>query len=162
MTAPAASEPRRGVAFWVAVVIGIGLIAVGISTMVDRGVSTILNVGVVTVASDLAHDLVLLPVVAVLALALRRVPPVARAPIGAALGWTLVVMIVAVPLIGAYGRTPNNPSVLPLDYATAIPTALGIGWVLCALWLGLRVTAQARVSRRGRRGRRADGSRTSC
>ncbi len=139
MTAPTTEETHYGITFWVAVVVAIGLIAVGVSTMVDRGTSAVFNVGLFTVLSDLAHDLVLLPVVAVLALALRRVDVQWRAPIGAALGWTLVVMIVSVPLIGAFGRTPNNPSVLPLDYSTAVPTALGIGWVLCASWLAVRL-----------------------
>jgi len=139
MTAPATEETHYGITFWVAVVVAIALIAVGVSTMVDRGTSAVFNVGLFTVLADLLHDLVLLPVVAVLALALRRVDVRWRAPIGAALGWTIVVMIVSVPLIGAFGRTPNNPSVLPLDYSTAVPTALGIGWAICAAWLVVRL-----------------------
>jgi hypothetical protein len=138
---------RYGAAFWIAVIVGCGLIAVGITTIVDRGTSTILNVGAVLVASDVAHDLVLLPLVALIALALRGLDVTWRAPLDAALGWTLVVAIVSVPLVGAFGRTSNNPSVLPLDYLTAVPTALGAGWAVCAGWLAIRLL----------RARRADG-----
>jgi len=150
----AEEDGSYGPVFWVAVALALVAFAVGMSTVLDRGVSTLGEVAGVVVATDLVHDLVLLPVVAALAVLLRRVPPLARAPIGAALGWTLVVGIVSVPLVGAFGRTPNNRSVLPLDYSTAVPTALATGWLICGIWFGItllharwNVSGQQRMQR---------------
>ena len=40
-----------------------------------------------------------------------------------------------------YGRarTPDNPTVQPLDYATAVMTVVIVIWILAAVWLAVRL-----------------------
>jgi hypothetical protein len=96
------------------------------------------------VGGDIVHDFVVAPVVALVAFfVLRRVPVIARAPLRAALFGSAVVVAIAWPGIRHYGRmrTPDNPTVQPLNYATATLTAVGVVVTIAALWLvvaGLR------------------------
>jgi len=88
-------------------------------------------------AADVLHDFVLAPLVCVLGLVIaRRVAPTWRWPVRAGAIGTALVLALAYPAMRGFGResAPGNPSVLPLDYRTAVLTALGIVWAVAALW----------------------------
>jgi hypothetical protein len=89
------------------------------------------------IGGDVIHDVVVAPVAALVGIVLvARVPEVARAQLRAALFTTAIVVAVAWPGIRAYGhmRVPDNGSVQPLNYATAVPTVVAFVWVVCGLW----------------------------
>ncbi len=92
------------------------------------------------IGGDIVHDLIVAPIVAVIGIVvIRRAPAIARAPLRAALFGSAVVVAVAWPALRGYGRlrTPDNASVQPLNYATAVATVVGVVWVISALWLSV-------------------------
>ncbi|MDQ1477823.1 MAG: hypothetical protein QOE62_3052 [Actinomycetota bacterium] len=102
------------------------------------------------IGGDIIHDLVVAPIaVAVGFLVLRRVPPVVRAPLRAALFTSAVVIAVAWPGIRHYGRTrtPDNPSVQPLNYTTAALTAVGVVVAIAMVWLVISLLRAHRTFR---------------
>ena len=119
--------------------IGVPMMAFGVLALVEHSAasppSSFLRF---FIGGDVIHDALVAPVAALLGVtALRRVPQVARAQLRAALFTTAVVIALAWPGIRAYGRTraPDNASVQPLNYATAVLTVLAVVWLLCAIWL---------------------------
>ncbi len=92
------------------------------------------------VGGDIVHDLIVAPIVAVIGIVvIRRAPVMTRAPLRAALFGSAVAVAVAWPALRGYGRmrTPDNASVQPLNYATAVGTVVGVIWVMSALWLAV-------------------------
>lgn len=89
-----------------------------------------------------AHDLVVLPVaIGVGWLLARYVPAWARATVQGGLFASAVITVVAFPFVLGAGRTPDNPSRLPLNYGR------GLLIVLAAIWLtvaGLLLLARRR------------------
>ncbi len=86
----------------------------------------------VLVLFALAHDMVLVPLVFGVATALGRlVHGPARRYLAAGLALSGIALALAWPGLRGYGRLHDNPSVLPLDYASGLRTAL------LALWLAL-------------------------
>jgi hypothetical protein len=117
----------------------------------DTGVGAGVTVGGWLVGADVAHDFVLAPLACLIGAAVARaLPRWCRAPVQAALLTSGVLLIVVFPALRGFGRdqVPDNPSVQPLDYATAMPTALAVVWAAAAAWLILRIA-------RGRRARPA-------
>ena len=81
-----------------------------------------------------AHDLLLVPFVLVIGVAVRRFPPVALRPFLA--GGLLVsgaVTLVAWPFVRGYGRRADNPSILPRNYAHGLALTLVAVWLTTAL-----------------------------
>lgn len=88
------------------------------------------------------HDAVLAPLVIVLAvLVVRRLPALVRAPVTVGAVVLGSVTLVAVPVLGRFGASPGNPTLLDRDYVT--------GWlVLAALTVvAVRVSILRRRSR---------------
>ena len=84
------------------------------------------------------HDLVLAPLVCGAGILLgRALGPPWRAPVRTGLFASAVVLAVGwAPLWGTgRDRVPDNPSVQPLAYGTAVATVLGLVWLGVALWL---------------------------
>lgn len=97
-----------------------------------------------------AHDVVLLPIViGVGAVVGRFLPGNARAPVRVASVISLAVSVVALPLVLGYGRSADNPSILPLAYRT------GLVEVLAAVWGAALVAVVVRVRRDRHRPARA-------
>lgn len=73
-------------------------------------------------------------------------PPPWRAPIQAGLVATGVTLAIAWPGLRGYGRhiVPDNPSVQPLNYATATLTVLGVIWGVVAIWLVIHASSSSR------------------
>ncbi len=100
------------------------------------------------IGADIVHDLVVAPVAAVVAfVVLRRVPTVVRAPLRAALFGSAVAVAVAWPAIRHYGRmrTPDNPTVQPLNYATSTLTVIAVVVAISLMWLIVAVVRARRV-----------------
>jgi hypothetical protein len=130
----------RGIGFWLAVVVGWGFILLGtIDYIAKRGASDAIKVATWVVGGNIAHDALLVPVVLLVGAVLTRcVPEPLRTPLRAGLVASACVVLVAVPVLGGYGRKAANPSLLPLDYGSAVLTALAIVWTLAVVWLALR------------------------
>ena len=139
-----------GPAFWVGLVLGSAVMAFGVRGLVN-GLSTdsLGSVGRWVVGADLVHDLVLAPVVVLLGAAVgRRLPERWRAPIQVGLVATGIVLLVGwVPWRGD-GRAlvPDNPSVQPSDYTSAILTVLAAVWLSVGGWLIFRLRCARRES----------------
>lgn len=98
----------------------------------------------------LAHDLVLVPLVFAVAVPLGRlVRGTVRPYLAAGLALSGVTLALAWPGLRGYGRLPDNPSVLPLDYAAGLRTTLLILWlVLLAAFVMHALRAELARSRR--------------
>lgn len=131
-------DARRGAGFWIAFGIGVAVMTYGVRGLVDQaGTGTAGTVGRWIIGADLAHDLVLAPIAIAVGWVVGRLAPGwARAPIQAGLVATGVLLLVAWAPLRGYGRAlvPDNPSVQPLDYRSALATVLAAVWIGVGLW----------------------------
>lgn len=99
------------------------------------------------VGGVIAHDIVLAPLVlAVGWLLVRMLPSWVRGPATAGAVVLGTVTLVAVPVLGGWGRRADNPSLLPRDYWS--------GWLLLAALVAIAVVAGAYAVRSRQDGRR--------
>ena len=101
-----------------------------------------------------AHDAVLLPVtIAAGALLGRFAPRWAQPGVRAAAIVSLAVGVVALPLVLGYGRSADNPSILPLAYGNGLLLILGVIWTaaLVSMALARSRANHSRVSARDRK-----------
>lgn len=147
-------DPPAGAAFWVAAVVGIGIMAFGL-----RGILTNQRATEPTefakwfVGADLVHDLVVAPVVAVVGFAVARlVARPWRLPVQAGVFATAVVVAIGWAPLHGYGHAsaPGNTTVQPLDYATAVPTVVAVVWLAVGAWLAVIAIRRASARRRPR------------
>jgi hypothetical protein len=159
------SPAEYGRAYWIALPIGVALMAFGVVGVVsDKGIATSLDIGTWLVGADVAHDFVLAPFACVIGAAVARaLPRVVRAPVLAALLTTGVLLIVVFPALRGYGhdQVPDNSSVQPLDYTTATLTALSLVWAAAAVWVIVRLASPGRERRRPPTRATPGGRRTS-
>lgn len=91
-----------------------------------------------------AHDGVLLPLtIGAGALLGRYAPGWSRPGVRTAAIVSLAVAVVALPLVLGYGRSPDNPSILPLAYGRGLLLVLALTW---AAALTAMVLARSRTS----------------
>jgi hypothetical protein len=91
------------------------------------------------VGTAVAHDLVVVPVAAAIALLARRaVPRWAWPAVRAGLAATGILALVGWPYVRGYGDDSTNPSLLPRDYGAGLLTAVGIVWLAVAIWVAWR------------------------
>ena len=152
MTAPARTHttrsPQAGVSFWIALVIGGGIMAFGIQGVLDNLSASATDVAKWVIGADLLHDFVVAPLAVGIGWAVGRVVSMRwRAPIQAGLMATAITVAIGWPGLRGYGRhlVPDNPSVQPLNYATAVGTVIGIIWAVVAIWLIARALRSRRV-----------------
>ena len=141
----AASGERAGPAFWVALVIGGAIMAFGIRGAVMNLKDSAADVARWVIGADLVHDFILAPVAVGIGWSVNRLAPRRwRPPIQAGLFATGVTLLIGWPGWRGYGRhlVPDNPSVQPLDYTTAILTVLAVIWSVVAIWLALRLRSE--------------------
>lgn len=123
-----------GKLFWAGVVVGWALIAIGIRGLLSQDeASNPAYVARVIVGAALVHDLILAPLVCALAVLLGRLfePPV-RALVQGGLLASALVSLYSYPFVRGYGRTPTNPSALPLNYGRGLAIVLAAIWVVVA------------------------------
>lgn len=132
----------RSLPFRVAVgAIGVAIAAWGAWTLltnsrVDQLVNTVLWLG----GGIAAHDALIAPLTLVLAwLLVRRMPEWLRG--SAAAGFVVLgtVTVVAIPVLGAWGRRADNATLLPRDY--------WVGWLIVAAVVAAGVMVVALVTR---------------
>jgi hypothetical protein len=145
-----ADDARPGPGFWIGFAVGVTVMAYGIRGLVEQvGTETAGSVARWIVGADLAHDLVLAPIaIGVGWTAGRVVPGWARAPVQAGLVATGVLLLIAWAPLRGYGRAavPDNPSVQPLDYGTALATVLALVWLVATVWARLRRRVRTRAA----------------
>jgi len=128
---------HRGPTFWIALVIGVGVMTYGVwGVFANSRATDPAALARWVIGADLVHDFVLAPIAIGIGWLAGRVAPRAwRGPLQTGLFATGVVLIVGWAPWRGYGRSivPDNPSVQPLDYSTAIATVLAVIWVGVAL-----------------------------
>jgi hypothetical protein len=99
------------------------------------------------VGASLLHDLLLAPLVLLLAVAGRRWLPASwRVPAAVFLVVGGSLVLIAVPVLGRPGARPDNPTLLPRDYPWGLTVALTA--VAVAVVLGTLLVRTARRRRR--------------
>ena len=142
-------EASRGVGFWVATVVGWSVIAFGIVGLWrGRGMGTAFDVATWVVAGNVVHDVVIVPVALLigtaLALVVRR--PY-RIPVCLGLAASALAVAVGYPALRGFGAKRSNPTLLPLDYRSAVLTVLVVIWGLVAVWCAVLFVGRARRGR---------------
>jgi hypothetical protein len=128
-------DTPSGAAFWICAVFGLGLIAFGIGGLLTNIEGPALTSWLkVFLGGLIAHDALFAPLVVLGSVLLTRVVPRAvRAPVQGALIVSCALIVVAVPVVGGFGRLANNPSLLPSnDYGLRLALALAAVWAITA------------------------------
>jgi hypothetical protein len=143
-----------GRGFWIALTIGGTVMLYGAFGLVeDAGLAHAREVAWWLIGLNLAHDLVVAPLVCVAGVVVARaLRPPWRAPVQSGLLTSAVVLAVGWMNLRGYGRSRTNPTKLPLDYGTGVVTALAIVWAATALWLLVALFAARRRRTAPRRG----------
>ncbi|MBP7972993.1 MAG: hypothetical protein WBB44_06385 [Candidatus Nanopelagicales bacterium] len=115
---------------------GLLLLALGAYNLLDQvPLKAFPNLIVWLAAGVVIHDVVIAAGVATIGWAISRaVPARFRAPVQGGLIVAGVVAIMAIPVVIGAGRTPTNPSLLPLDYGRNLVIVLVVIAVLTALF----------------------------
>jgi hypothetical protein len=145
---PAERGLEHGRLFWAATAVGWAVMTFGVWTLLQRSGSTRPPAFAAWfVGLALAHDLVLAPILAGLAVALGpRIPPRLRVPVVAGLVVSGALVLVSLPpLLGE--RVADDPSVLPRDYGVGLLVALAVTWVTV---VAVAIVVRRRSSRPGR------------
>ena len=142
-----ASE-EHGPGFWVGLVTGGALMTFGVVGLVNNAKAVHpFDFAKWFVGADLAHDLLVAPLVCLVGAVLARAVRMPwRVPLQGGLVASAIVLAVAWAPLRGYGRAivPDNPTVLPLDYSTAVLTVLAAIWAAVATWLALTAWARRR------------------
>ncbi len=118
--------------FWIGLVPGLALMAWGIRLYLEATPDLARRIDLAgwLVGLDLAHDLVLAPLILGFgALITRLTPTRLRAPVQAALIATgAVVLVGLLPLLDTAGTT-GNPTIQPIDYVPSMAAVVGTIWL---------------------------------
>lgn len=118
--------------FWPGVLVGWAFIANGVRGLLEnqRVVHTSGFVRVF-VGAVLVHDLLVAPFVLAVGTAVGRfVPRRIRPDVQAGLVISGVVVLFAFPFVRGYGRIPDNPTILPRNYAQGLALTLAAVWIV--------------------------------
>jgi hypothetical protein len=134
-----ADVPGRG--FWIGLALGAPVIAYGAVGLVDQvGWPRTFDVARWFGGGILLHDLVLVPIVLLLVWVIGRIaPPLLRTPLRAAVLGSGLVLALAWPGLRGYGNQADNATIHPLDYTSAVLTALALVWGVALVWVGWRL-----------------------
>lgn len=105
----------------------------------------LLSLGLWLVGGVVLHDLVLAPVVLLLALALRRTPAAWHRPATVALVVVGSLSLLAVPVLGRFGARPDNPTLLDRPYLASWLVLVGL--TLVAVVVTAQVAGRGAASR---------------
>ncbi len=140
------ATPAYSRLFWPAVLVGWALIANGVRGLLEnRRVVRASGFLRVFIGALLVHDLLVAPfVLAVGTLVARLVPRAIRPAVQSGLIISGVLVLFAFPFVRGYGRIPDNPTILPRNYAQ------GLALTLAAVWIAIIavVLIRRRLSRR--------------
>lgn len=126
--------------------VGVPLMVAGVrGLLVDADLTNPPRAAAWLVGAAIAHDVVWLPLVLLVAVgATRALPAVARGPVAAALGFTAVLVVVAWPFASGFGEDPRNPSILVRNEAAGTAAYVAAVWVVAGLVVARRVRAGQR------------------
>jgi hypothetical protein len=130
---------RHGIGFWIALVVGTAIMGLAVGGAYgDLTTESFGSWGKWIIGADLVNDFLILPLVAGIGVGLTKVPLGRwRAPVQAGLFASAIVLIVGYPGIRELSAS-SNPTIQPLNYATATLTALGVVWAVVLAWAVLR------------------------
>jgi len=135
VSAPRPSADAHGRSFWIGLAIGSALMLWGAWLYLDATPDAERRASLVRwiVGLDLAHDLLLAPVVVLVGLGVARaVPSRVRAVVQACLiASTFVVLVGLPPLLGTYSG--DNATIQPIAYGPAVLVVLCLIWGVGAL-----------------------------
>ena len=137
--------------FWPSVVVGWLLISVGVLMALDQpGATRPPILAVYVLGLLLVHDLLIAPFTCLVGTRMHARDGRRRGTIQVAMILSVIVAAFSIPFIADWGNNPENPSLLPGNYA------LGLAIILFATWV---TTAIALL--RGRRDQDTDGQETT-
>jgi hypothetical protein len=139
--------PGRG--FWIGLVFGTPIMVYGAIELVQQiGQARALSVARWFGGGILLHDLVLVPIVLGVVWAIGRWTPAAvHTPLRTAVLGTGLIVAVGWPGLRGYGNKPDNATIHPLDYTSAVVTLLVLLWVAALAWSAWRLARPAGRSR---------------
>ena len=134
---PAEHTSRYGPLFWSGLAIGGACMAFGVVALMSRAAATAPgNFAVYFVGLALVHDMLIVPIVIVVAGGLRGITARGgRGPASGALIVSATVVLFSVPFIAGWGLQPDNPSFLPRDYRFGVAVVLAVVWTISIVLL---------------------------
>lgn len=118
---------------------GVGLGGYGALLVLDNPPVIILRILVWAVVAAVVHDFVFAPVCAVVGMTGRRLIPLAwQSAVAVAALCSVVLVLLAMPVLGRPGKRPDNPSVLDRDYPLGLTVALVVVWLCVPVYFLLR------------------------
>ena len=146
----ASTHDEHGLGFWLGVAVGGAILGFGVRGALHdfKDIDTRFVYFRYLVASDLYHDLLIAPVAfAVSWLASRTAPRWLRPPLTfGGFASAITITLAWYPLHGT-GRHKQNPSIQPLNYATAVATVLVVVWGIAAIWAALALRRHTQPTR---------------
>jgi hypothetical protein len=141
-------DDHRGVAFWIGLVAGGGLMAYGIVGMLGASAATQPdNLAAFLLGAGIVHDAFIAPAVVIVGwLVTRLLPPLARVPVWFALAATGLLVTFTWPLVRAWGRRIANPSLLPYDYGRNVVIGVAVIWAVALAEIVRRVVVARRAT----------------
>jgi hypothetical protein len=120
--------------FWVCVLVGWAVMGFGIVGALDNATFTHPRSFAIWVVGSLAvHDLVIAPLVFLTGGALHRiVPSMMRGAVQTATILSALFVALSIPIVGAFGARPDNPTLLPRNAAVGLLLCLGTVWAFAA------------------------------
>jgi hypothetical protein len=142
-----ATDDGPGPGLWIGLALGTPVMLYGAYELVQQaGWPRTVEVATWLGGGLLVHDLVLVPFVLVVVWALGRITrPALGAPLRAGVLGSGLVVAVAWPALRGYGDRPDNATVHPLDYGSAVLTALALLWGAVAAWCVVAFLRRRRV-----------------
>ncbi len=126
MTGP--EHRRRGVSFWLGVVVGWAFIGWGLRGIFHHRLATQpARLAYFFVRGTLVHDLILVPVVLLVGVTVARLAPSRwRAGVQAALVIGACLAVFSYPEVRDYASILHNPTSLPRNYAVNLAVSIGV------------------------------------
>ncbi|WP_304115399.1 hypothetical protein [Mycolicibacterium bacteremicum] len=119
--------------------LGVVLAGYGAVLLTDNPPVVISRILIWAVVAVVVHDLVFAPLCAAAGWAGARVLGVSwRSPVAVAALCSVVLLLLAVPVLGRPGLRPDNPSVLDRDYPLGLAIALAVVWLSVPVYHLLR------------------------
>lgn len=124
-----------GKGFWVLAVVGWGVIAFGALTLVQHSGSTKpVNFSIFFLGLAMVHDFLLAPLVlGISVLIVRRVPAPLRPGVEAGALISGVLVLFSLPMVLGLGGLPDNPTLLPNNYAAGLGACLLVVWIVSSV-----------------------------
>jgi hypothetical protein len=142
-------DDRTGTGLWVGLALGVPLMAYGAWQLVRQiSLDRALTVGVWVGGGALVHDALIAPlIILVVWLTGRLLPAPYRNAVRAGVLGTVLIVALGWPALAGYGNHPDNRSIHPLDYGTAVMTAVAVLWAVVVMHTLWRYRSRRRTGR---------------